>query len=571
MEWIDIILSFITTQICFVSIIFMSFRKQKSGLIKTFIVLDSCYFCWTFCTLVLSSFNLETKAYLFTGIKYISAFSIGPIWFVFYLYFSRSVWLKEKLNFKKIFLVFSPVLVFLLLFLFNVLDMDIHFFDSYGKIISSKGLWLCLIVQSVYHFAGLIIVIRSAFTPQTIKLSILITAGFTLAQSITVLYYSSSLYVLFDFMDIFPLSALITLITFGIASYRYQFLNILPLALPEIVNGLKEGIMIVDGKGQIVSANKILEEILGMDKKQLLGKNSSDISDYILKNWKYSDESKKAILAIGISKGEELKGIIELNDKAQYEIQCQPLKNANFLIGWVVSFYNIHEHKSLMDELSEKNIKISEAYTKLLEHAKVVEELSASRERNRLASEIHDSLGHCLAILVSMLEVMKISYSKQPEVVGEKLNSAHAIAKNGLTELRHMVSNFSTKKENYILESLQSMIKGFEATGIKVELTLQGECPVKLDEKRWAAIYNTCKEALTNALKHGEAQNVMIILRFDEKIDLYILDNGKGCPKLTKNMGLQGMEDRIRELNGSISFGAGEESGFSIHIEIPAM
>jgi signal transduction histidine kinase len=87
---------------------------------------------------------------------------------------------------------------------------------------------------------------------------------------------------------------------------------------------------------------------------------------------------------------------------------------------------------------------------------------------------------------------------------------------------------------------------------------------------QWSALFNTCRESMTNALKHGKARNVISFLRFDEKlIELYILDDGNGCNTIVKNMGLQGMENRVKELNGRISFGSGGEKGFSIHIEIP--
>lgn len=582
----DIILSFLTAQICFVTIVFMALRKQKNGLVKTFIALHTLYFCWASCTLILLVFNVGSKAYLFVILKYISAFSLGPVWFIFYLYFSRSTWVKQRLQLKKTLAIFFPMMVLLTIYLTKGPDYSLYFFDEEGKIIYSNGLWLLIIIQSVYHFAGLIIVMRNAFTKQAKQLSILITTGYTLSQCITVLYYCSRVYFSFNYMDIVPGATLIILVTFFIAIYRYQFMNILPMALSEIVNRLQEGIMVVDGKGKIASVNNILEVILGKNKEQLLESNASDISDFILRNWKYNDESREAVLAIGKGTWEEVKGIIEYNDEIQYEIHCQPLKHTKLLIGWVVSFYNIHEHKNLTDELSKKNMKLSEAYTKLVEHANVVEELSASRERNRMAGEIHDSVGHCLSILVAMLEVIKMTYPKttacmpvseatpadSTNIVKEKINSAYNIAKNGLSELRHMVSSFSTVKRqrNNLLESIQSMIEGFEATGIKVDLTIQGDPPSEINDMLWSALYNTCREALTNALKHGEAQNVIIILRFDEElIELYIIDDGNGCNTIVKNMGLQGMENRINILNGRISFGSGGEKGFSIHVEIP--
>jgi signal transduction histidine kinase len=69
--------------------------------------------------------------------------------------------------------------------------------------------------------------------------------------------------------------------------------------------------------------------------------------------------------------------------------------------------------KAFQIELSKKNIKLSEAYSKLIEHANVGEELSDRGERNRMAGESHDSVGHCLSVLVAMLEVVKMTISKQ--------------------------------------------------------------------------------------------------------------------------------------------------------------
>lgn len=572
MKWTDIILSFLTSEITFVILVFMGLKKNKTALIKAFVVLNACYFFWAFSTFILLAFNYSVNTDFFINLKYITAFLIGPVWFLFYLYFSRSTITEKKTGKFIVLSVFLPVIVLIVLYWTRHVDMSMYFFDEKGKINNSKGLWLSMIVQSIYHFAGLVVVMRNAFTRQTKELTIIITSGFTVSQLITVLYYGSSLYYMFGYMDVFPLVTLTNLIAFAIATYRYQFMNIMPMALSEIVNSLHEGIMIVDGKGKIASVNNLTETLLRIKKKNLIEKNATEVSDLIVNNWKYNDESREAILAIGSGTLKEVKGVIEYDEKSQYEIHCLPLRNATRLIGWVVSFYNIHEHKSLLDELGSKNLKLSEAYTKLIEHARVVEELSAYRERSRLAGEIHDSVGHCLSILVATLEVIKMSYGKENDDVWEKINNAHVVAKNGLSELRHMVTDFTSKKRNgsQLVESIQSMIEGFEATGIKVDLTVQGTCPQEVNEILWTTLYNACREALTNALKHGEAKNVTIILRFEAtKLELYILDDGNGCDTIVKNMGLAGMESRVEDLNGSIAFGSGGEKGFSIHIEIP--
>ncbi len=76
------------------------------------------------------------------------------------------------------------------------------------------------------------------------------------------------------------------------------------------------------------------------------------------------------------------------------------------------------------------------------------------------------------------------------------------------------------------------------------------------------------------ALKHGKATESSIILKFSENIiKLFIFDNGIGCKKLCveKGFGLQGMQQRVKVLNGDIKFGSDGKKGFNIHVEIPLL
>jgi signal transduction histidine kinase len=225
-----------------------------------------------------------------------------------------------------------------------------------------------------------------------------------------------------------------------------------------------------------------------------------------------------------------------------------------------------------MKELSERNQRLYEANTKLLEHAQVVEELVTSRERNRFASEIHDSVGHSLSVLGALLEVCKLTFNEDSEATYEKISTALSISKSTLYELREAVVNFSSPsvKGTNLLDSIKSMVLGFESTGIRVNFIAHGNMEFPLHEKIPSTVFNICREALTNALKHGEANEVDIILQFNkENIGLFIFDDGKGCTNINKGMGLKGMENRVQQLNGSISFGSGGETGFGIHVQIP--
>jgi signal transduction histidine kinase len=83
-------------------------------------------------------------------------------------------------------------------------------------------------------------------------------------------------------------------------------------------------------------------------------------------------------------------------------------------------------------------------------------------------------------------------------------------------------------------------------------------------------IFRVCQEALTNSLRHGKAKNVNIILRSSgNKLSLFIFDDGCGCSQIKKGFGLSGMEQRVKDLGGTLVFGSDGESGFNIRMEIP--
>ena len=80
-----------------------------------------------------------------------------------------------------------------------------------------------------------------------------------------------------------------------------------------------------------------------------------------------------------------------------------------------------------------------------------------------------------------------------------------------------------------------------------------------------------CREVLTNAIRHGKAENISIILRaVDGVYRISIIDDGCGCKKINKGFGLLGIEERINKLNGRLLFGSDGVKGFYFHMEIPA-
>lgn len=197
--------------------------------------------------------------------------------------------------------------------------------------------------------------------------------------------------------------------------------------------------------------------------------------------------------------------------------------------------------------------------------------LTMTRERTRLARDVHDTLGHTMTLVLTLLEASQLSCEKDMSKAKQYLTEAIQISRAGISEFRNSIRGVVPEAlDNVSLTiTLQKMIASFQPSGMKVDFTFHG--PVDhLGPDYSVVIYRLCQEALTNSFRHGKAEEVSIILRVDaERIRLFIFDNGSGCKMIKPGIGLAGMKQRIEELRGKISFGSDGERGFAIHAEIP--
>lgn len=501
-----------------------------------------------------------------------ASYLLSPVWLIFCLYYTKHRSVENGFNIKVAAIIFLPNVPAALLSICNFNGIFAYMID--GLVYYSYGFWIYMFIQFCYIALGNVFMIKYAITSTLIirKRTAVIIVGYMLSILITILYYAFNIHFKMNNMDIVPSSLVLSLVFQVIALFKYRFLNVFPMALSDIIQNMNEGILIVDSENRIVFLNTIVSHIFKDFEKLHIGMDAIELSNYIRNNGKFNMEGKVVIDAISKGAFQSLSGEIELYNYFKLQLNYRPLYMDKELIGWVISFVDVGEYKALLNQLNEKNTKLSAAYSRLLEHAEVVEELAVLKERNRVAYEIHDSLGHSLSVLVALLEVCKLRFFNDTKSAQEKTIEAYNIAKSSLKELRMTVSNLSlVKYKGYnLVDALESLKTGFEATGINVDLTVKGNIPECLSEEYYKALYSICREALTNSLKHGEATVINIIMRFKDNIaDLFIIDNGKGCSQLVRGMGLCGMENKVHKLKGKISFGSGEDKGFNIYVELP--
>lgn len=219
---------------------------------------------------------------------------------------------------------------------------------------------------------------------------------------------------------------------------------------------------------------------------------------------------------------------------------------------------------------------LAAAHTQLQQYSVQVEELSIIRERNRIAREIHDTLGHALTLLTVQLETATQLEVRGDPRLHEELLEARQVAKACLTEVRHSVEALRPDQvsADSLQEQLRRLVAEFEATCRETRITLDlEEATHPLDTEQSLALYRCAQEALTNVRKHARATKVLLRLSTsEEQVELTMLDNGRGGPsdhEQRPGFGLLGMGERVALLDGTLRAGLQAGRGWRIEVMLP--
>jgi signal transduction histidine kinase len=195
-------------------------------------------------------------------------------------------------------------------------------------------------------------------------------------------------------------------------------------------------------------------------------------------------------------------------------------------------------------------------------------------ERNRLAREIHDTLGHALTGIVVNADAGKILFDAAPEEAKARFDVIGQTARQGLEDVRRSIRALRPDAlESRDLESaLEKMIENFrETTGADIRYEQEaGKLLLAQDEE--VTVYRIVQEGMTNAIRHGKATQINLIIdRKDRNLRVRIFDNGVGMQGKKTGFGLNYMKERVELLKGSLRYGNREDGsrGFFLEAEIP--
>ncbi len=212
-------------------------------------------------------------------------------------------------------------------------------------------------------------------------------------------------------------------------------------------------------------------------------------------------------------------------------------------------------------------------HEQLRHYALRIEDQATLQERNRIAREIHDGLGHSLAAQTIQINNALLFWQSNNDKALTFLKQAKQLGAEALLEIRRSVSVLrSNPLQGQLLESaIEKLLKDFQHnTGI--ELSCKIYLPLSLPTEVNTTLYRIVQESLTNIYKHAQAKAVSVQLKQEAgMLLLSIEDNGNGFnpTQNTTGFGLQGMRERAAALNGQFNLHSQPGKGCRICVSFP--
>ncbi len=246
----------------------------------------------------------------------------------------------------------------------------------------------------------------------------------------------------------------------------------------------------------------------------------------------------------------------------------------NYAAGFAftVAFTLITRQALFAREQSEKlRAELEEANDKLRAYAAQAEELATTRERNRLAREIHDGVGHYLTVVKTQLDVAAAYCTSDPALAKANVEKAAKLTTEALEDVRRSVGTLRTDSTR---PPLPEAVKQLAAVGEPHTAVAIEGTPRVLPPAVEHALFRAAQEGLTNVRKHSAATTALLQLDFRDaaRVRLEISDNGRGSPPAAPDtgFGLTGIRERVELLGGKVESGNRLEGGFALRVEVPA-
>lgn len=233
-----------------------------------------------------------------------------------------------------------------------------------------------------------------------------------------------------------------------------------------------------------------------------------------------------------------------------------------FLIDLHQEKENIAQELNMMNRVNED----------LRHYAQMTEQIAESRERKRLAREIHDTLGHALTGIAAGIDATLVIMDKNPEMAKSQLHLVSQVVSEGIGDVRASLQKLrpGALEQRGLKGALEKMIREFESvTAMTIDLDYQADS-LDVDKAKEDVCFRLVQESITNARRHGAATHAAVRFAVDgDWLVITVRDNGRGLPQktITYGYGLTQMEENVSSLHGTLLFDGSD--GFLTEARIP--
>jgi signal transduction histidine kinase len=238
-----------------------------------------------------------------------------------------------------------------------------------------------------------------------------------------------------------------------------------------------------------------------------------------------------------------------------------------YLVPFIVSV--------LAERQRSQHQRLEAAHHRLQRHAVTVEQLAISRERNRMAQDLHDTLAHTLAALTVQLEALRTLLTHDPNSALKMVDEVSELAKNGLEESREAIYALRAGPVESVglSTALRDRVEALQArTGVAAELRVLGQAR-DLTAQEADVLFRVADEALTNVERHANAGRVIVRLDYaSDETDLTVYDNGQGFEMGSVGpdaFGLIGMKERAASVGAQFAAKSLPGEGTEIVVSLP--
>lgn len=244
------------------------------------------------------------------------------------------------------------------------------------------------------------------------------------------------------------------------------------------------------------------------------------------------------------------------------------IQTVSFLV--VGYFINV-----LMTRLKEKQRALEMANARLVNYAGALEALTISRERNRLARELHDTLAHTLSALSVQLETTKAYWDVDPAAAQAMLDTSLTATRSGLQETRRALKALRAaplEDLGLLLALRQLAEENASRAHVHLALSLPERLPA-LSPPVEQTLYRIAQEALANVVHHAHASALTVALEVEDTLSLQVQDDGIGFTAAPEahagHFGLPGMQERAALVGGILRIEGRPGNGTTVTFELP--